>query len=182
MITFYVDELLPCLKENETGEIYETEVLRLKRKSFLSKFNDRTGWFINWSKLPDDTEVYALVLKGTNDIQGLVAVAYDEEALAVNIRWACAAPHNDKWRFEQQKFSGVGGHLLAIASELSVRHGYEGFVYGEAMDKKLFEYYCKEFNALPLPPTSNPYKFMLSDETTRSIREVYNYDWTDEII
>ena len=43
MITFIIDETIPCLKDEETGEIYETEVVRLRRKSFLSKFNKRTG-------------------------------------------------------------------------------------------------------------------------------------------
>lgn len=64
MITFVVDELIPCLKDTESGEIFDTEVIQLKRKSFLSKFNRRTGWYINWSKFGPETEIYALVLKG----------------------------------------------------------------------------------------------------------------------
>ena len=34
------------VKKVATGEIYDTEVVRLKRKSFLSKFNKKTvgGW------------------------------------------------------------------------------------------------------------------------------------------
>ena len=32
MITFKIDEFAPCLKEVETGEIYDTEVVRLKEK------------------------------------------------------------------------------------------------------------------------------------------------------
>lgn len=47
MITFTIDEIIPCLKSTETGEIFETEVVRLKKKSFLSKFNSKTGWYIN---------------------------------------------------------------------------------------------------------------------------------------
>jgi len=43
MITFYIDEFTPCLRNAETGDIVETEVVRLKRKSFLSKFNKKTG-------------------------------------------------------------------------------------------------------------------------------------------
>ncbi len=74
MITFQIDEFAPCLKEVSTGEIYETEVVRVKRKSFLSKFNKKTGWYVNWGKFPEGTEVYALVLKGTMDIQGMIAV------------------------------------------------------------------------------------------------------------
>ena len=81
------------------------------------------------------------------------------------------------------QFSGVGGHLFAIASDLSVKHGYDGFVYAEAMDEELFNYYCEELGAIYLPALEgNPFRFMLTDETTSKLREVYNYDWTDEII
>ena len=123
MITFKIDELTPCLKSVETGDFYETEVKRLKRKS-LSCFNKRTGWYVNWSKFPSDVEVYALVLKGTNDIQGLIAISYDDCAKAVYVHWGCTAPHNNIWQYGSQKYSGVGGHLFAIAGELSEKHGY----------------------------------------------------------
>lgn len=182
MINFKIDELLPCLKEVESGEIYETEVIRVKRKSFLAKFNESTGWYINWSKFPVGTEIYALVLKGTIDIQGMIALDYDDVAKAIYVRWGCTAPQNNIWQYGKQKFSGVGGHLLAVASELSVNKGYEGFLYAEAMDKDLYNYYCEKFHAYPLPTFNNPYRFMLSDEATKLIREVYNYEWTEEVI
>lgn len=182
MITFKIDELTPCLKDTETGDLCETEVVRLKRKSFLSKFNKRTGWYINWSDFPEDIEVYALVLKGTMDIQGMIAIGYDDVAMAVYVYWGCTAPHNNIWQYGKQKYSGVGGHLFAIAGELSEKHGYDGFVCGEAMDKELYEYYIDNFHALPLPALSNPYRFMLSDIATKQIREVYDYEWTNECI
>lgn len=182
MITFRIDEFTPCLKEVETGEIYDTEVVRLKRKSFLSKFNKKTGWYVNWSKFPEGIEVYALVLKGTMDIQGLVAIQYDETSKAVYILWGCTAPENNIWEFGKKRFAGVGGHLLAIASDLSVKAGFDGYVYAEAMDQELFEYYSSEFGALPLPPINNPFRFMLSDSMTEKIREVYDYEWTEDEI
>ena len=182
MITFRIDEFTPCLKEVEAGEIYDTEVVRLKRKSFLSKFNKKTGWYVNWSKFPEGTEVYALVLKGTMDIQGLVAIQYDETSKAVYILWGCTAPENNIWEFGKKRFAGVGGHLLAIASDLSVKAGFDGYVYAEAMDQELFEYYSSEFGALPLPPINNPFRFMLSDSMTEKIREVYDYEWTEDEI
>lgn len=182
MITFRVDEIVPCLKDVETGDLYDTEVIRIKRKSILSKYNKNTGWYVNWSKFPEGTEVYALVLKGTNDVQGMIAIRYDDTAQAVYLVWGCTAPQNNIWQYGKKKFSGVGGHLIAIASELSVRKGYDGFIYGEAMDEKLYEYYCDSLGALALPPINNPYRFMLTDETTADLREVYTYDWTDECI
>lgn len=182
MITFQIDDFTPCLRENETGEIYETEVVRIRRKSFLSKFNKKTGWYVNWSKFSEKTEVYALVLKGTNDIQGMIAIQYDEEAKAVYLLWGCSAPHNNIWQYGKQKYSGVGGHLFAIASDLSVKKGYDGFIYAEAMDEELYNYYCEKFHAAYLPSKNNPYRFMLSDKVTAKIREVYNYEWTNDIL
>jgi len=43
MITFVIDELTECLKDSITGEKLETEVIELKRKSLLSKFNSKTA-------------------------------------------------------------------------------------------------------------------------------------------
>jgi len=180
MVTFRIDELVPCLKSVETGEIFETEVVQIKRKSVLSKYNKKSGWYVNWSKFPEDTEIYALMIKGTFDVQGLVAIRYDEDAKAVYMLWGCTSPENNVWQYGKQKYKGVGGHLMAIASELSVKHGFDGFVYGEAMDEELFFYYCNEFNAMPLPPRNNPYCFMLSDSATEHLREVYTYEWTTE--
>lgn len=182
MITFKVDEIVPCLKDIETGDLLDTEVVRIGRKSVLTKYNKRSGWYVNWSNFSDETEIYALVLKGTVDVQGLIAVQYDTVAKAVYLVWACVAPHNNIWQYGKKKYSGVGGHLLAMASELSVKKGFDGFIYAEAMDEQLLDYYVKQFGALHLPPLNNPFRFMLSDEVTAKLREVYSYDWTNDII
>lgn len=152
------------------------------RKSFLSKFNRKTGWYVNWSKFGKDVEIYALVLKGTVDIQGMISIEYDEIAKAVHVVWGCTAPHNNIWQYGKQKYLGVGGHLLAIAGELSEKNGFEGYIYGEAMDRELYEYYINEFGALPLPPRENPYNFMISGSATEQIRKGYDYEWTDEVL
>ena len=47
MITFIIDEIVPCLKDTENGDIYETEVIRIRRKSVLSRYNVNTGWYTN---------------------------------------------------------------------------------------------------------------------------------------
>ena len=140
MITFTIDTLTPCLTETSTGEIFETEVIQLKRKSFLSKFNKRTGWYVNWSKFEDDVEVYALVLKGSVDVQGLIALRYDECAKAVHIVWACTAPWNNKIESRSPRYQGVGGHLFAIAADLSFQHGYEGYLFGVSIYDRRREY------------------------------------------
>ena len=35
MINVFIDEFTPCLKDVKTGELVQTEVIRIKRKSFL---------------------------------------------------------------------------------------------------------------------------------------------------
>ena len=96
MITVWIDDFTPCLKDESTGELVETEVVRLKRKSFLEKYNENNGWYINWAELLDaDNEVYALVIKGTVNIQGLIALAGSEDMQAVHIAWMVAAPDNN---------------------------------------------------------------------------------------
>ncbi|WP_034452972.1 hypothetical protein [Butyrivibrio sp. AE2032] len=178
MITFKIDDLTPCLKLVETGEIYDTEVIRIKRKSVLQKFNSRTGWYCNWSKFEEGIDVYALVLKGTFDIQGLVALEKNDEQNAVHVVWGCTAPENNIYKYGKQKFKGVGGHLLAIAGHKSLEYGFGGYIYAEAMDKELFDYYINEFGARAFPYgyPPHPYRIEITEKAMAPIMEVYNYD------
>ena len=82
MINVWIDEFTPCLKDSTTGEIVQTEVIRIKRKSFLKKYNEKNGWYVNWADLVDENEVYALVVEGSVDIQGLVALSRNEDMQA----------------------------------------------------------------------------------------------------
>ena len=38
-ISVYIDDFTPCLKDNATGELIDTEVIRIKRSSFLLYFS-----------------------------------------------------------------------------------------------------------------------------------------------
>ena len=73
-VDIWLDEIVPCLKDTETGEIKETVVFKIESRSFLRKFKEKDGWGINWIDVPKDVEVYALALKENNEIQGLVGV------------------------------------------------------------------------------------------------------------
>ena len=46
-IDVWIDVFTPCLKDNITGEVVNTEVIRIRRKSFLGKFNRKSGWYVN---------------------------------------------------------------------------------------------------------------------------------------
>lgn len=178
MINVYIDEMTPCLKDAKTGEIIPTEVIRIVRKSFLSKYNKKTGWYVDWETLLTTDEVYALVTKGTVDIQGLVALERDDDAKAIYISWMVAAPQNNKMLTEEVRNLGVGGHLFAIAADKSVEYGYEGFIHGFAANEDLLKHYIKSFNGSYIG-MRHPYQFMIDNVNSQKIREVYDYEWTD---
>ena len=179
MINVTIDEFTPCLKDSETGDILETEVIQIKRKSFLSKFNRKTGWYVNWGELLKENEVYALVLKGTVDIQGLVALQRVKDYGAVYVTWMCAAPHNNLMISERKKYIGVGGHLFAVAVDCSLKAGYGGAVTGNAANEILLMHYCKIFGAMHLGML-HPYHFFIDEMNAGKIKEVYDYEWTEE--
>lgn len=183
MICIEIDELVPCLIDNETGEIVETEVIRIKRKSFLSKYNKKTNWYINWADLLKQNEIYAIVIKGTVDIQGLVAIRPDNDMQAVFVTWMVAAPHNNPeiLNGKEKRYKGVGGHLFAIASKKSVDYNYGGAITGFAANEKLMQHYCQLFNAEKICML-HPYQIFIPENEGLKIQEVYNYDWTEDII
>lgn len=180
MISVWIDEMTPCLKDGLTGERIQTEVLRVKRKSFLQKFNKKNGWYANWSELlKDGAEIYALVIAGTVDIQGLIALQRSDDMQAVYIAWMCTAPQNNKLLVNEPKYLGVGGHLFAIAANKSLEYSYGGTITGNAANKELLEHYCKVFNADFLG-VLHPYQMMITEENAKKIVEVYDYEWTDD--
>lgn len=179
MICVTIDKLVSCLKDVVTGETVDTEVVRIKRKSFLSKFNRRNGWYVNWQDLADANEVYALVLKGTVDIQGLIALKNNSEFSAVYVSWAVASPQNNPELSVRKKYDGVGGHLLAIAIDKSEQFGFGGDVTGFCRTEEILQHFVREHGAIPLRML-HEYQIGIFDDAAKRIREVYDYEWTEE--
>lgn len=181
MICVDIDQLTPCLIDANTGEIVETEVIRIVRKSFLKKYNEENEWYVNWDELLDTDEVYALVLKGTVSIQGLVALRYNPETEATYVHWIVASPDNNGKLTKNKKFIGVGGHLFSIAVDKAIEFGTNGEFYGYAANKELLDHYIDVFGAIPIC-VLHDYHFVIGAKSAISIKEEYTYDWTDEEI
>lgn len=181
MINVFIDELTPCLEDVKTGDIVETEVLRVRRKSFLKKFNSRTGWYTSWERLADENEIYALVIKGTVDIQGLVAIDPRCDRGALYISWMVTAPHNNREICGEgnQRYYGTGGHLFAIAIMKSVEYGSGGAVFGFASDMEKLKHYEKWFHAEHIG-ILHDYHFLIADKSAVKVVEDYNYEWSDD--
>ena len=125
------------------------------------------------------TRLYALVVEGSVDIQGMVAVAKDNDMSAVYIAWMCINPENNKLIADEIKYYGVGGHLLAIAAQKSIEYGFDGFMYGFAADKELLEHYVNVFNGEHIG-VLHPISICHRRKNAAKIMEVYDYEWTDE--
>lgn len=95
---------------------------------------------------------------------------------AVYLHWACTAPQNNKHDFGKQKYTGVGGHLFAIAADKSIQWGYAGAMHGFAANKELLEHYIKTFNAEFLGMLHD-YQFFVNEIEAKKLLEVYNYEW-----
>lgn len=179
MICVDIDKLTPCLERVATGEIVETEVIQIKRKSFLEKFNKKNGWYTSWKELSKDNEIYALVIKGTVNIQGLLAIRNDFDMQAAYISWMVAAPSNNPQIVEEKEFYGVGGHLFAIAAAKSEEYGYDCEMTGCAANAKLEKYYVDNFDAIHIGMLA-PYHIVIMSDAGHKIKEVYTYEWTDD--
>ena len=140
-VGIWLDEIVPCLKDTETGKIKETVVFRIESRSFLKKFSEKNGWGINWIKIPKEVEVFALALKENNEIQGLVGVRNDVDARAAYIHWA----YGFIYGFALNK-KILNHYIEALgATYLGVLHPYQFAVKTEA-SRKLLEVYTYEWN------------------------------------
>ncbi|WP_044973704.1 hypothetical protein [Ruminococcus sp. HUN007] len=176
-IDIWIDEIVPCLKDTESGELKQTVVFKVESRSYLKEFKASEGWHINWNEIPKDVEVYALALKDDlNKVQGLIAIKNDRSAHAAYLHWACTAPWNNKHEFGKQKYEGVGGHLFAIGADKSTEWGYEGAMHGFAANKELLDHYITTFGGEYLGML-HQYQFFIDEKSARKLMEVYSYEW-----
>ena len=175
-VDIWLDEMVPCLKDLETGSIEETFVFKIESRSVLRKYNSSNGWGIDWVKVPLNVDVFALALKRNNEVQGLIALKKDSDIRAVYLHWACTAPRNNIYLFGKKKYSGVGGHLFAIAVDMSFKWGFDGFVYGFALNRELLNHYIA-FLGCSFVGILHPYHFLIEPSAAQKLLENYTYEW-----
>ena len=174
IINIEFDEFVPCLKDAETGEIFQTEVRELTESEY-SRFKEGDGWNIDWSDIPYGEQVLGVYLKNDTEPQGLIAIRKDKGG--VYLSYASTAPINNKLLNNgKQKFIGVGGHLFAAAIEESVKAGNEtGCIYGYAANQEVLNHYIENFGAVHLPIT-HEYQFIIDGEAAEQILSKYNFE------
>lgn len=169
-IDIEIDRFTPCLVEKSTGRIVNTEYRRVVKSELVGL--RRKGWKFNWNS-PDlkKTEIYKLTLQNDETIQGLIAITdfSRDKALYVNI--AECAPHNFG---SNKQYEGVGGHLFALAAKESIDRGYGGFIFMDAKNEKLVEYYTEKFGAMFLG-TPHQYRMVIDEIAAHKLLEKYTF-------
>lgn len=123
-LDFIIDKLTNSIENTSTGEVFDTEIVRLTIKDLnqLKKGN----WQFDWTKeIKDKTkEVYKLTtVSNPTIIQGLVSIEDKEDHMFMHlIESAHFNKHKDK------VYLGVPGNLVAFACKVSVDKGYQGFL------------------------------------------------------
>ena len=145
-IDIEIDSLTDCLIDRSTGEKFDT-VYRLISKTITKDDAQKlmkAGWKFDWS-VPhsEGYEIYELMVKGSNEIQGLIALKHFRDQLFTFVDLVESNPNNIG---QSGKFEGVGAHLFAIACKLSFEVGNEGYV--QFISKtNLIEHYKKILGA-----------------------------------
>ena len=170
-IDIKVDEFVPCLKDAKTGEILPTIVEPID-KSQLKGYNNKNGWYVNWSQLEKEgCKIQAVKVKGSDIVEGLVATSFDEQMKATYINYIVAAPHNQK---PHKKYVGVGGHLFAVAAEEALKTA-NGDMVGFAANEKLVKYYTEELFAEYIG-IIHPGQVIWDSVSCKKLLEMYNYE------
>ena len=164
-----IDKFTPCLENAKTGETMPTSFSVITRNE-LEKLN---GWKFNWLS-PDlkDADIYKLTIAGGKEIQGLIALTKFERDKAVYVNIAESAGHN---LGKDKKYSGVGGHLFAIAAKRSLDLGYGGFVFMDAKNLELVKHYQDALGAVLLG-RPHPYRMFIDEEAANNLLRIYTLE------
>jgi hypothetical protein len=169
-IDILIDKLTPCLIEIATGKVLQTTFC-VANESDIKRLQDK-GWFFDWNDAAlHKANIYKLLVKGDDTIQGLIAAEVMRGAVFVHI--AESAPHN---QMPNKQYEGVGGHLFAIAMKLSDANGFGGYIYFDVKNMDLVNYYAKTLGASRLLTRIHEYRMEVIEEKAQLIIEKYTLE------
>jgi len=169
-IDVIIDKLTPCLVEVSTGREVQT-VFSIASEVDISGLTE-SGWLFDWTADElRNTNIYKLLVKGDDTIQGLVSAEVVRGAVYVHL--VESAPHN---RGSEKQYEGVGGHLFAIAIKLSMVNGFDGYIFFEAKNLELVEHYSEMLGATRVPTRFHEYRMEVLEGIAHKIIEEYTLE------
>lgn len=147
-LEFVIDKITNSIENTLTGEVFDTEVVRLTVKD-ASQIK-KGDWQFQWAQeIKDKTkEVYKLTT--TNNptiIQGLLSIEDKQDHIFMHLIESAKFNKN-----KNKVYLGVPGNLVAYACKISVEKGYEGFLAFDAKTTLIKHYqeslYATHFRGL----------------------------------
>lgn len=141
-LDFEVDKLTNSIQNLTTGEIFDTEIVRLTEAD--SQQIKKAEWQFNWLKELKDKSKFVYKLTTINNptiIQGLLSIEDKQDHIFMHLI------ESSKFNKGKEKmYLGVPGNLVAYACKVSVDNGYDGFL---AFDAKttLIKHYEETLHA-----------------------------------
>ncbi|MFN6019039.1 MAG: hypothetical protein ACK49F_01485 [Bacteroidota bacterium] len=141
-LDFVIDKLTNSVENTSTGEVFNTEIVRLTLKDL--KQIHKAEWQFDWTKeIKDNTkEVYKLTTANNSTIiQGLISIEDKQDHIFMHLIESAKFNKN-----KNKVYLGVPGNLVAYACKVSVDKGYQGFL---AFDAKtaLIKHYKESLHA-----------------------------------
>jgi len=134
---FVIDKLTNSIENTITGEVFDTEVIRIYSKG--TKEIKKADWVFEWHKEFKDpsNEIYKLTTKNNPSIiQGLICFTNKHDHIFMSL---IESAKFNKGRHKLYK--GVAGNLVAFACKVSFEKGYDGVVSFVAKSKLIDHYH-----------------------------------------
>lgn len=147
-LDFVVDKLTKSIENTSTGEVFDTEIVRLTIQNL--KQIKKTDWQFDWLKEIKDKrkEVYKLTsINNPTIIQGLLSIEDKQDHIFMHLI--------ESAKFNKSKnkvYFGIPGNLVAYACKVSMDKGYQGFLAFDAKSVLIKHYqetlYATHFRGL----------------------------------
>jgi hypothetical protein len=135
-LDFIIDKLTNSIENTSTGEVFDTEIVRLTVKD-VHQIN-KADWLFDWKKeIKDKTkEVYKLTTENNPTIiQGLISIEDKKDHMFMHLIESAAFNKN-----KNKVYWGVPGNLVAYACKVSIDKGYQGFLAFDAKSTLIKHY------------------------------------------
>lgn len=160
-IEIIIDELTDCLREKVTGDIVKTKYCERKSEIHPDEYFD---WKFDWTVTQQrGYKIYELFVAGSDVVQGRISLEIDGGVANVDI--VESAPHNIG---KNGEYTGVGGHLFAIACKISMENGCDGVVAFDAKSS-LVEHYKQALHAVEIYPR----RMVIFEDAAKMLLERY---------
>jgi hypothetical protein len=147
-LDFVIDKLTNSIENTSTGEVFDTEIVRLNLKN-ISQIK-KSDWQFDWAnEIKDKTkEVYKLTTANNPTIiQGLISIEDKQDHIFMHLIENASFNKN-----KNKVYLGVPGNLVAYACKVSVDKGYQGFLAFDAKTTLIKHYqetlYATHFRGL----------------------------------